>query len=260
LIEGFGIGSRTQRARNFGFWQNELSFASFCALQTSKQETLGHRGFSESPLTIINGCRIRVAVKVFLSYSRADSNVAEAIALAIEAGGDRVFFDRQSVPKGAEFDARIRREIQACHLFVFLISSASLAQGGYSRTELKFAREKWPRPSGRILPVMVSPVIVDELPPFIRALNIMEPEGNLVAEVASEVGRIRGVRNRHRLRSSIAIVFLGFLAGVAAGLIGQGLGFLVQGRINEITFGMAVGSSCAAWLAALVFLVRRWRR
>src|SRR5262249_21835469 len=51
-------------------------------------------------------------------------------------------------------------------------------------TELKYAREKWPRPEQRVFPVMVETTDRALIPGYIRGLTFYEPEGNIAAEVA----------------------------------------------------------------------------
>lgn len=129
-------------------------------------------------------------MKVFLSYSHADLDTAEAIALSIRGAGKSVFFDKDSLQKGDEYDQRIRSEIHGCDLFVFLISPSSIRKGSYARAELKFARERWPHPSGRVLPVLIQPTPTAEVPAYLRSITFLEPEGNAAAEVTAEIDRL----------------------------------------------------------------------
>jgi hypothetical protein len=61
--------------------------------------------------------------------------------------------------------------------------------GAYTLTELGFARERWPHPAGHILPVMVAPTAPETVPPYLRAVTLLEPRGNVAAEVADAVRR-----------------------------------------------------------------------
>src|SRR5690349_8533326 len=108
-----------------------------------------------------NGRRLRI----FLSHSSEDTDIAQRVALALLQEGYRVFFDRTSLSAGLGFDRAIRDEIFEADLFVFLISPAAVHEGRYTWTELKFAQEKWPDPSGRILPVMASKTDWEKIPP-----------------------------------------------------------------------------------------------
>jgi hypothetical protein len=55
-----------------------------------------------------------------------------------------------------------------------LISPAALAEGRYTRTELKLAQEKWPDPSGRILPVIASKTDWETIPPYLTAVTVTQ--------------------------------------------------------------------------------------
>jgi hypothetical protein len=138
-----------------------------------------------------NGRRLRI----FLSHSSEDTDIAQRVALALLQEGYQVFFDRTSLSAGLGFNRAIRDEIFEADLFVFLISPAAVADGRYTWTELKFAQEKWPDPSGRILPVMALKTDREKIPPYLAAVTLLEPKGNLVAEVADSIKRL--IDDRH---------------------------------------------------------------
>ena len=48
--------------------------------------------------------------------------MAERLALSLRGDGYTVFFDQSDIGAGEEYDSRIRKAIEACDLFVFLIS------------------------------------------------------------------------------------------------------------------------------------------
>jgi hypothetical protein len=127
---------------------------------------------------------------IFLSYASEQAEIARRIELSLKGDGHTVFFDRDSLPSGESFDARIRGAIEESDLLVFLISAASISPGRYTLTELKFAEEKWGHPAGHVLPVVVEPVANDAIPAYLRAVTILTPRGNLTAEVAANVARL----------------------------------------------------------------------
>ena len=133
-------------------------------------------------------------MNVFLSYSSSDSELAERLAYSLRDEGYSVFFDRTSLPPGEGYHSRIRSAIDRCNLFIFLISRESVSRGSYALTELGIAQHKWASPSGRILPVMVSEVDFDTLPPYLNAVTVLRPQGDLVAEVMAAVSRL-GLRD-----------------------------------------------------------------
>jgi hypothetical protein len=123
---------------------------------------------------------------VFLSYSHHQKRVAERIQLALVGLGHEVFFDREALPPGKEFHGPIRKEIEKSDAFVFLISPESVKDGSYARTELKFAREKWPNPKQNVFPVMVEYTPDSQIPSYLSTtITILKPEGDVAAEVAA---------------------------------------------------------------------------
>jgi TolB-like protein/Flp pilus assembly protein TadD len=80
---------------------------------------------------------------VFLSYASEDGEAAERIADALRAAGIEVWFDRNALRGGDEWDRKIRREIKDCALFVPIISANSEArQEGYFRLEWDLADQR----------------------------------------------------------------------------------------------------------------------
>jgi len=134
-------------------------------------------------------------MRCFLSYAREDVAIAEEIGARIVGDRHKCFVDVTSLQAGASYDAVIRSEIRRADVFIFLISPRSVGDGRYTKTELRLAQEKWPRPHGRVIPVMIEPTEVRSLPAYLKALTILAPKGNLVAEVASEIEKLRGRRH-----------------------------------------------------------------
>ena len=126
-------------------------------------------------------------MKVFISYAHEQRQIATEVSAAVSVRGHDVFFDLSNLKAGNQYDVEIQQAIQGCDLFVFLISPASLTEGKYALTELGFAMQKWKNPSGKVLPVMVQPTIISRVPPYLRAVTILYPQGNLPAEVSANV-------------------------------------------------------------------------
>lgn len=154
-------------------------------------------------------------MKVFLSYPHTHAEIAASLAARLRANGHDVFWDHTSLPSGESFDDRIHDAIEKSELFVCLITGASLKDGKYARTELKFAEQKWPNPSGKVLPVALDDDAMQAIPPYLKAVTVERPEGDPVAEIVAEVERIAKGPIR---RLSHAARILGILAlAVAAG-------------------------------------------
>ena len=129
-------------------------------------------------------------LKIFLSHASQDRAVAESIVFSLRGRGYQVFLDRDDLPAGASFDQQIERGINESDAFVFLISPDSVAGGRYTLTELTLARRKWPDPNGRVLPVKVRETSLDQVPPYLKAVTILEPVGNITAETSAAVDRL----------------------------------------------------------------------
>src|SRR5512134_80113 len=150
-------------------------------------------------------------MRIFLSYASEDRSLVEPIALALRAQKHKVFVDRDSLPPGEEYDIRIRKAIEESHLFIFFVSPESLDAGSYTLTELGIAQKTWAHPGGRVMPVVLRRVALEQVPPYLAAVTLFEPVGNLPATVADEVHRrvrARGWRIAKTWAAGIAVCAL----------------------------------------------------
>ena len=80
---------------------------------------------------------------VFLSYASQDAAVVRRIAEALRAAGVEVWFDQNELVGGDAWDAKIRKQIAECALFVPVISASTQARlEGYFRIEWKIAARR----------------------------------------------------------------------------------------------------------------------
>ncbi len=80
---------------------------------------------------------------VFLSYASQDAEAVQRIAEALRAAGVEVWFDRNELVGGDAWDAKIRKQIAECALFVPVISAQTQARlEGYFRIEWKLAARR----------------------------------------------------------------------------------------------------------------------
>lgn len=133
-------------------------------------------------------------MKIFLSYSSQNRALVEPVNFALAAQGHDVFFDRDDLPAGTEYDQRISEAVDGSDLFVFMLSPDSTKPGSYALTELNLAQKKWANPSGRVLPVAVERVAFDHIPAYLKSVTILEPTGNLAAAVVDAVHRLAMTR------------------------------------------------------------------
>ena len=164
-------------------------------------------------------------VKLFLSYPSAERTVADRLRLALEAEGHEVFFDRSDLDPGQSFHERLRKAIHSADAMIFLITPASVAAGSYTLAELGIAEEQWRRPAGHVLPVMVVPTPMAALPPYLSAVTVLQPAGELVAETVAAVSRLRdgggGSMRRIVIGVTIAVVAIAAGGGLVATQIAQ---------------------------------------
>jgi hypothetical protein len=134
--------------------------------------------------------------------------------------GVDVFFDREDLPPGEEFNLEIRTAIHDSDLFIFLASREALKQSAYTMTELGIAQRRWPHPAQRVLTVLAETMPISALPPYLSAVTVVDPAGNVVAETVDAVANLRQ-RRRHRYLASAAAVAsaLALVAGFAVWLI-----------------------------------------
>jgi TIR domain len=190
-------------------------------------------------------------MRIFISYASEEGEPAKEIALALRGEGHDVFLDRSQLPEGDAYNARIRQAIRDCDLLVFLVSPEALSAGRYTLTELKFAEEKWPRPAGHLLPVIVKPTDKNAIPAFLRSVTLLQPGGNVAAEVVAAVDRLARPWWADSVRRYAAA--LAVLAALSAGYGGwraydhwhanrEALGLLGQCKVQEES-----GNYAAAW-------------
>ena len=103
------------------------------------------------------------APAVFLSYAREDKAAAQRIADALVAAGIEVWFDQVELRGGDTWDAKIKKQIRECALFIPVISAHTQMRGeGYFRRE-------WNLASQRLLDMapgrpFLLPVAIDDTP------------------------------------------------------------------------------------------------
>jgi tetratricopeptide (TPR) repeat protein len=80
---------------------------------------------------------------VFLSYASQDAEAAKRICESLRAAGIEAWFDQSELRGGDVWDAKIRRQIKECALFVPVISANTQArEEGYFRLEWLLAIER----------------------------------------------------------------------------------------------------------------------
>jgi hypothetical protein len=158
-------------------------------------------------------------MRIFLSYSSQDKDIAEQIYLFLINAGHETFFDGAMVQGGDDFNTRIQEHIKNCQVFIFLISPDAVTKPSYALTELKFARQKWKHPQGRVLPVVIRNTSRNLIPPYLQAVSILEPEGNVAAEVGQQVADWQK-RHGSRTKQLVAIVLAALVSSLLIAVVG----------------------------------------
>jgi hypothetical protein len=165
-------------------------------------------------------------MKIFISYASERRSVAEKVAFALRGRGHLALFDKDDLPAAKSYDEQIAKVISQSDLMIFLISPESVASGRYTLTELVLARQRWPSAQGRVLPVLISPTPLAEIPNYLSSVQILTPEGNIPAEVALAVDQIAPAARPGR------ILPIALMLGAASGAI-SGFGPLKSDSWNE---------------------------
>jgi tetratricopeptide (TPR) repeat protein len=175
-------------------------------------------------------------VRIFISYSSKYRDICERIQLALEADGrHEVFVDRSELLPGKPFDQKLREGIEECDLLIFLISPESVAPGSYALAEMDIAKARWRHPGGRVLPVKVAPTPKEAIPGYLRAVTILEPQGDLVMETVAAVEQAR--------RPARPWMMFALAGGV---LVVAGLGFAGYSQWNKQRVAQAQAATLAA--------------
>jgi hypothetical protein len=134
-----------------------------------------------------------VAGSVFLSYASEDRPVVDALRQDLEAAGVDVWFDRQALEAGDDYEAKIKRNIENASLFVPILSRHTLtAQRRFFRIEWDHAEKvavQAPASMRYIVPVAIDDISPNDpaIPERFRKLNWVRPESGRPGAPNSEL-------------------------------------------------------------------------
>ena len=149
-------------------------------------------------------------MQIFLSYANEQRAVADELALALRERDHEVFLDRDDLESGTGYNTHIEKAIKEADLMVFLISPQSVEPGRYTLTELAFARKHWRTANRKLVPVMVKPTDMSLIPAFVKSVNIVIPQGNVVAETAAAVDEQRGLEYAVTVGMKVSAIAVAF--------------------------------------------------
>ncbi len=82
-----------------------------------------------------------MGTKIFISYSRKDSDFARQLNTALQAAGKTTWFDQESISTGVDFEKEIFKGIDGADNFVFVLSLDAVASE-YCEREVTYAANK----------------------------------------------------------------------------------------------------------------------
>src|SRR5471032_2354336 len=98
---------------------------------------------------------------IFLSYASQDAEAAKRICDSLRQAGIEVWFDQSELVGGDAWDAKIRKQIAECALFVPVISANTQARlEGYFRLEWKLAAQRTHTIADE--KIFLLPVVIDD--------------------------------------------------------------------------------------------------
>ncbi len=139
---------------------------------------------------------------VFLSYASQDAETVRRIAEALREAGVEVWFDQNELVGGDAWDAKIRKQIAECALFVPVISAATQARReGYFRLEWRLAAQRTHMMSESV--AFLLPAVIDatrdaeaDVPAEFKAVQWTRLPGGEGAALETFCGRVRGLLER----------------------------------------------------------------
>lgn len=142
---------------------------------------------------------------VFLSYASSDWPAVEKMKAALEQSGVEVFFDKDQLQPGNEWEGKLRRSIHQCSLFVPVISRQTLTPDRrFFRLEWNLALEEAQMASfssdeAFLLPVVIDDTRIDDpaLPAKFRTIQWTAlPAGDPTPDF---VKRVKDLYRKHQL-------------------------------------------------------------
>jgi hypothetical protein len=216
--------------------------------------------------------RPETRVQVFLSYATEDREIAESIYYAlVDERRRQVFLDKRHLTPGSDWRNIIRIKIKKCDLFIFLITPSSVKKNRYTQTELLYAENKWPHPRDHVVPVLAGqkPTPLKAIPKYLREAHLLEPKGDLAAEVADAVSHLEGGLPRGRAyqvgHARGLVPYLEYLGGEASSVGGLCVFSLVLGVTSVALWHLfrpvsdvhLRAGAASAFAAALLFYLQR---
>ncbi len=116
------------------------------------------------PARVIGDPLEMLAGSIFLSYASEDRPAVDALRQQLEAAGVDVWFDRQALQAGDDYEAKIKRNIENASLFIPILSRNTLT------SRRRFFRIEWDHAEKIAVQVpanqrYIIPVVIDDVAP-----------------------------------------------------------------------------------------------
>jgi WD40 repeat protein len=145
---------------------------------------------------------LNVHAEVFISYSRKDSDAADALTAALIGQGRRPWVDRRELHPSEEWLKALRQGIEDCDSFLFLASRASVSSE-YCQQELGWADEA----GKRIIPVVLPGLTAADLPTALASRQAIFAAGDVASP--ETVGQVVAALDRDARLVRLHQQFLG---------------------------------------------------
>ncbi|NHK28944.1 toll/interleukin-1 receptor domain-containing protein [Parvularcula flava] len=116
------------------------------------------------------------SLKLFISYSRKDAGIAEALVASLEARGFAVKIDTRDLPFGEAWQAELASFIQEADTVIWLVSRHSVSSHWCNWELAQVIRMQ-----KRFVPVVIGEISVDEIPKAIGDIHLL-PAGRVYDE------------------------------------------------------------------------------
>ena len=114
--------------------------------------------------------------RIFISYSRSDTGIADLIYSALVSDQFDVTIDRRNLPYGEEWAKQIEQFVLESDLTVWLVSPASIASE-FCHWELSLAASS----HKKIIPVVIAPTDRSKLPQHLGKRHTLLPRARTAA-------------------------------------------------------------------------------
>ncbi len=130
-------------------------------------------------------------LKVFISYSRRDSGMADALVDALQSHGFEVTIDRRDLPFGEKWQAELAEFIRLSDTVIWLVSEPSI------RSEwVNWELDEVAKRNKRLVPVMAGETPRDKLPRQLGEIHILPATG--VFDLPRDLGTLVKVLETNR--------------------------------------------------------------